>query len=233
MAFDPNLAPARAALPPITASLPPHWVIGDLHGCAASLVALLGRLPRTDRLIFCGDVINRGPTIEAAMEMVWQLVEQGRAVWLMGNHERDLVRLLEQDDWLSRRRLAGLDTYRQLGDQRARFWARRLRRLPLVYWADGWVATHAGFDPHSWEPSLEVRMPFWHSYDGRYGEVIVGHTPGPEVRRINRIRLIDTGACYGGPLTAYCPETGAVVQVRGPLPAAAADPPARCDLVPL
>ena len=30
-----------------------------------------------------------------------------------------------------------------------------------------------------------------------------------------RIVLIDTGACYGGQLTAYCPETGATVQVDG------------------
>ncbi|MFN5194898.1 MAG: metallophosphoesterase [Cyanobacteriota bacterium] len=210
-----------------------HWVIGDLHGCAASLTLLLARIPPGHRLIFCGDVINRGPEIETCMETVWRLVEQGRAVWLMGNHERDLVQLLERDDWISRRRLAAADTYRLLGDHRARIWGRRLRCLPLVHWGAGWVATHAGFDPITWEPSLEIRMAFWQRYDGRYGEVIVGHTPGPEVRHINGIRLIDTGACYGGQLTAYCPETGATLQVPG-APAGIAAPLAdRRDLLPL
>jgi serine/threonine protein phosphatase 1 len=192
-----------------------HWVIGDLHGCAASLIHLLERIPIEHRLIFCGDVINRGPAIEACMETVWRLVTQNRAVWLMGNHERDLLQLLDRNDWLSRQRLTATDTHRQLGEQRTRLWAQRLRRLPLVYWGKGWVATHAGFDPFSWEPSLDVRMAFWQRYDGRYGEVVVGHTPGPEVRCLNGIRLIDTGACYGGQLSAYCPETGALLQVPG------------------
>ena len=30
------------------------------------------------------------------------------------------------------------------------------------------------------------------------------------------IVLIDTGACYGGQLTAYCPETGRTEKVDGP-----------------
>jgi serine/threonine protein phosphatase 1 len=91
----------------------------------------------------------------------------------------------------------------------------RLAQLPEVYWGDGWAATHAGFDPLSWEPQLSIRLPFWENYDGRYGEVVVGHTPGPEVRRIGQIVLIDTGACYGGHLSAYCPETGEVRQTPG------------------
>ena len=54
-----------------------HWVIGDVHGCADSLEQLLERLPAGDRLIFCGDVINRGPAIASTMERIWGLVEQG------------------------------------------------------------------------------------------------------------------------------------------------------------
>jgi serine/threonine protein phosphatase 1 len=49
--------------------------------------------------------------------------------------------------------------------------------------------------------------------------VVVGHTPGPGVRRIGygeSIVLIDTGACYGGQLTAYCPETDRTEKVDGP-----------------
>ena len=55
-----------------------HWVIGDVHGCADALEQLLLRLPAGDRLIFCGDAINRGPGIEASMERIWGLVESGR-----------------------------------------------------------------------------------------------------------------------------------------------------------
>ena len=54
-----------------------------------------------------------------------------------------------------------------------------------------------------------------HAYDGRFGEVVIGHTPGPHVRRLPHIVMVDTGACYGGELSAYCPETREVVAVPG------------------
>jgi len=193
-----------------------HWVIGDVHGCADALQALVERLPSTDLLILCGDVINRGPQIERAMELAWSLVESGRGVWLKGNHELRLTRALRRGSWTAQRDLAGCDTYRQLGDRRCRLWIERLEHLPLAYWGQGWVATHAGFDPDSWQPDLSVRQPFWDRYDGRFGEVIVGHTPAGQVRRrANGILTVDTGACYGGTLTAYCPQTQELTQVEG------------------
>ena len=202
-----------------------HWVIGDVHGCAEALRRLLRVLPAEDRLIFNGDVINRGPQILEAMDLVWSQVRSGRAVWLRGNHEADLVDALNRDDRDTQRALAGCDTYRQLGDRTCRRWQQRLESLPSLYPGRGWIATHAGLDPSTWQPDLRIRKPFWQAYDGRFGEVVVAHTPGHRVRRQGWIVLIDTGACYGGELSAYCPETGAIVQVPGarqPLAAAAA-----------
>ena len=189
-----------------------HWVIGDIHGCADALSALLRCLPAKDRLIFCGDVINRGPQIERAMQLAWTQVMNGRAVWLMGNHEQRFVQQLSVPLADSE---PPSDCMLQLGQQRCLVWANRLKSLPVVHWGDGWVATHAGFDPCSWQPDVNIRLPFWQAYDGRFGEVIVGHTPGAEVRRINKVVLIDTGARFGGKLSAYCPETGDIRSVPG------------------
>jgi serine/threonine protein phosphatase 1 len=192
-----------------------HWVIGDVHGCADALERLVARLPAVDRLVLCGDVINRGPQIRRTMDLAWGLVSSGRAIWLMGNHEADLVAALRQGDWRAHRALAGCDTYRQLGDRHCRMWQERLEQLPRTYAGEGWLATHAGFNPDTWEPDLSIRMPFWQAYDGRFGEVVIGHTPGPQVRRLEQIVMVDTGACYGGELSAYCPETGAIRAVAG------------------
>ncbi|QEY31163.1 serine/threonine protein phosphatase [Synechococcus sp. RSCCF101] len=191
-----------------------HWVIGDVHGCGEALRLLIGLLPREDRLILCGDVINRGPRIPMAMELAWHLVRQGRGVWLMGNHERDLLQGLDGRSTEAVWRLRSSRTYQQLGETHCRAWAPRLAQLPTTYRGDGWMATHAGLEDDD-TVNLSVRAPFWRHYDGRHGDVIIGHTPGPAVRRMGSIVFVDTGACYGGQLSAYCPETGEVRSVPG------------------
>ena len=65
-----------------------HWVIGDVHGCNDALQRLVAVLPTTDHLVFCGDVINRGPNIADCIQRVWNLVSSGRATWQRGNHEQ-------------------------------------------------------------------------------------------------------------------------------------------------
>ncbi|QNG26410.1 metallophosphoesterase [Synechococcus sp. HK01-R] len=196
------------------ASAERHWVIGDVHGCHASLIQLLAVLPTRDHLVLCGDVINRGPGIADTLHLVWELVCNGRATWLRGNHEQNLIEALEQRSSDAHQSLLRIDTYRQLGDGLTRQWLQRLQTLPDHYRGKGWIATHAGFDPQG-RPDLRIREPFWETYDGRFGRVVVGHTPRPSVERRQHIVMIDTGAVYGGRLSAFCPETDAVVQVMG------------------
>ncbi len=52
----------------------------------------------------------------------------------------------------------------------------------------------------------------------------MGHTPGPGLRRLNDIVMVDTAASYGGELSAYCPETRACVSVPGLTPRSRAHP---------
>ena len=191
-----------------------HWVIGDVHGCFRSLETLLAVLPVHDHLIFLGDLINRGDGIEATMNLVWDLVLAGRATWLRGNHEQDLIDALQAGVGADPDQLQRIDTYRLLGERLAREWLPRLERLPFVYEADGWSATHAGFNREG-QPDLSIRNAFWDSYDGRFGRVVIGHTPRLDVERSDRLVMVDTGAIYGGWLTAFCPETDALVQVQG------------------
>ena len=179
-------------------------MIGDVHGCYQPLQQLLGVLPKNDHVVFCGDVINRGPETTSAIKLVWSLVTAGQATWLRGNHEQALLETLQEPA------LNSLNP-----------WLTRLQQLPTVFWGHGWVATHAGFNSNG-HPDLTIREPFWEHYDGSHGLVVIGHTPRPDVERHGRIVMVDTGAVYGGKLSAYCPETGAVVQVEGVQEAAAA-----------
>ncbi len=179
-------------------------MIGDVHGCYQPLQRLLGVLPKNDHVVFCGDVINRGPDSTSTIQLVWSLVTAGQATWLRGNHEQTRLQTIEEPTQSS-----------------PNPWLTRLQNLPTVFWGNGWVATHAGFDANGL-PDLTIRKPFWEHYDGRYGRVVIGHTPRADVERHGQIVMVDTGAVYGGKLSAYCPESEAVVQVEGVREATAA-----------
>ena len=72
------------------------YIIGDIHGCAAALCALLELLkpdPAKDRLILIGDLFDRGPDSFEVFEKVKELADAfaDRFVLLRGNHEDYLL----------------------------------------------------------------------------------------------------------------------------------------------
>lgn len=74
----------------------PLAVIGDIHGEAQALDALLEQLQQRsdtqDRLlVFIGDLCDRGPDSVGVIQRVRQLVEEGRALAILGNHEVNLL----------------------------------------------------------------------------------------------------------------------------------------------
>jgi len=78
-----------------------HDVIGDIHGQADKLVALLRRLGYRERdgawrhpdrqAIFVGDFIDRGPKQVETVELVRAMVDAGSALAVMGNHEFNAI----------------------------------------------------------------------------------------------------------------------------------------------
>jgi hypothetical protein len=78
----------------------PLDIIGDIHGEYDALCNLLGHLgydlhgqhPEGRTLVFVGDFCDRGPDSPAVLDLVEQLVNAGRAVAILGNHEINLMR---------------------------------------------------------------------------------------------------------------------------------------------
>lgn len=72
-------------------------LIGDVHGCAHTLARLLELMGytkvrgvyrhKTRQAIFLGDIVDRGPRIREALHLVRDMVEQGSAQMILGNHE--------------------------------------------------------------------------------------------------------------------------------------------------
>lgn len=84
-------------LPPVEG----YDLIGDVHGCAITLERLLQKLGYRKiqgvyqhakrRVIFLGDILDRGPRIREAMLLVHSMVQKGSAHMVLGNHEHNAI----------------------------------------------------------------------------------------------------------------------------------------------
>ena len=198
------------------------YAIGDVHGALHKLQSLIARCeehagggPR--KYVFLGDYIDRGPNSAAVVRFVADLQAKmpAQVVALMGNHEAMLLAAIDgtmpAEDWLWQ---GGAATLRSYGVAEANELPRDhiewLRALTLTHDDGRRFFVHAGVDPRLPLDAqdefdlLWIREPFL-ADDRDYGRLIVhGHTPlasgVPDLQR-NRLNL-DTGAVFGGPLTA-------------------------------
>jgi serine/threonine protein phosphatase 1 len=147
-------------------------VVGDIHGCAALLDALLSRIDDAApaRLVFVGDYIDRGEDSAGVLARLHALARSDDAVFLKGNHEDMMLRFLDDPGakaagWL---RDGGLQTLASFGigglganpgeasALRARDALARalgpemlawLRGLPLSYVSGNVAVVHAAANP--------------------------------------------------------------------------------------
>ena len=82
----------------------PYDLIGDVHGHLELLRSLGDKLgysykggffehPKGRKLIFVGDLVNRGPDSVGVLEIVRKTWEEGNALLTLGNHEFRLIQL--------------------------------------------------------------------------------------------------------------------------------------------
>jgi polynucleotide kinase-phosphatase len=231
----------------------PFDVIGDVHGCLGELVALLERLgyvvarddqgravdaahPDGRRVIFLGDLVDRGPDTVGVLRLAMGMTGAGHALAVPGNHEQKLVRALDGKKVTVSH---GLETtLAELADESADFraavrqWCYDLVSH-LVLDGGNLVVAHAGLKQayhgrssgrvrafalygdttgETDEYGLPVRYPWATDYRGR-AMVLYGHTPVPEVEWVNNTACLDTGCVFGGHLTALRYPEREIVQV--------------------
>jgi len=216
----------------------PFDIIGDVHGCQAELEALLRLLgyapleggqswrhPGGRRVIFLGDLVDRGPAVPGVLRTAMAMVRSGDALCLPGNHEAKLRRALAGRNvrvshglQQSLEQLAHEPT--ELREEVARF----IDQLVSHYVLDGGrlVVAHAGMkEPLQGRESAAVRafalygettgetdeygLAIRHDWAAEYrgpAAVVYGHTPVPEPEWVNETVCVDTGCVFGGRLTA-------------------------------
>ncbi|QKZ18104.1 polynucleotide kinase-phosphatase [Streptomyces chartreusis] len=210
----------------------PFDIVGDIHGCASELETLLGTLGYRDGVhpdgrtaVFVGDLVDRGPDSPGVLRRVMSMVKSGNALCVPGNHENKYGRYLKGRNVQHTHGLA--ETIEQMETESEEFRAEVrefIDGLVSHYVLDGGklVVCHAGL-PEKYhgrtsgrvrshalygdttgetdEFGLPVRYPWAEDYRGR-AAVVYGHTPVPDATWLNNTICLDTGAVFGGKLTA-------------------------------
>ena len=207
-------------------------VIGDVHGCIDELKALLKKLeysPSKHRLIFVGDLINKGPDSLSVLKLVRGL----DAEVVLGNHEMNFIKQCQRGVKRSEEQKA---LEKQLGPNLDQ-WVEYMSTWPLYIEANDFMVVHGGLvpglHPKDTDPNLTVNLRTWDGvgedinnhnhkawfdlYEG-HKLVLFGHWArlGLMVRRY-AIGL-DTGCVYGRKLTAMILPERRVVQVKAAKP---------------
>ena len=133
-------------------------VVGDVHGhwhALRDLIARLGyddhgRHPQQRRLVFVGDLCDRGPDSPAVVDWVLQRIREGRAWAVMGNHELNLLRQerKEGNDWFWDEHTAHdhkFEPFKRLERAKRQAMLDGLAALPLVLARDDLRVVHAGW----------------------------------------------------------------------------------------
>lgn len=74
---------------------PKIQVIGDIHGDLSKLNEIID--DTADKVIFTGDFIDRGPNSKGVLERVKQLVDTGKAEFVLGNHDLFFLASMDGD----------------------------------------------------------------------------------------------------------------------------------------
>lgn len=193
--------------------------IGDVHGCAHALDALLGAIaPRpSDQLVFLGDLVDQGRDTRDVLDRLLELQQQCQVVLIRGNHEemtfaaRDSEAALRY--WENCGGIATLNSY---------FFGARLQNLPAEHWklldscrdyheTAEFIFTHANYLPDvpmNLQPDYQLR---WALFDPALMRphfsgkpVFVGHTEqhNSEILDLGFAACIDTACWRHGWLTA-------------------------------
>jgi len=106
--------------------------VGDVQGCSDELGELVRRATDTFgdefELWIVGDLVNRGPDNRKPLELIRGLVDAGRAVYVLGNHEINLLHV-----HFGLRELGSNDTFGDvLSATDGAEWVDWLRSRPLV-----------------------------------------------------------------------------------------------------
>jgi serine/threonine protein phosphatase 1 len=199
------------------------FALGDIHGCLGKLEDLISKIrpEKDDIFIFLGDYIDRGYNPKEVIDFLIGFATEVPCIFLRGNHEDMFLEFLEfgtnKTIFFANGGLKTIDSYIRpkpftshakvaycLPEDHRDFYA----SLKWYHEDNDYIYAHAGVKPdipihlQDRRDLIWIRDEFIFSSTGLKKKVIFGHTPfARPLSKPDKIG-IDTGAVYGGTLTA-------------------------------
>lgn len=179
------------------------FVIGDIHGCSKTTQKFVEDVLRpaaSDRLIFVGDYIDRGPDSKGVIDFILNLHHYApfEVIALRGNHEQMLLNAIKNPEemglWLMNHGDTTLasyglqidyddpaETFTDFPKDHYEF----LEQTALYFEGEEYIAVHAGFDFNRADFKEDIHSMLWTremvpDLTKTDGKIIVhGHTPFP------------------------------------------------------
>jgi len=197
------------------------YVIGDVHGCYKTLLALVKKLPKNAKICFVGDLIDRGKD----SSKVLKFIRKNRYDSVLGNHEYFMIEAAPNivkninkiSDYKWTQKAGGIETLKSYS-QKSQILddVEYLKSLPLyieykdIKTKDGryLVVSHSSVE-NKWKykdyekdtkeyKKFQETLLFsrYKNYDNKDIFNIYGHTPTTEAIIKNFRAQIDLGCCY-------------------------------------
>ena len=212
------------------------YVIGDVHGCYHTLLILLNKIPKSSRIIFVGDLCDRGLYTKDVIELV---INNGYES-VLGNHDYFMIEFVpkllnstfsDSEKWWFDKKIGGKKTilsYKRDMEtlQKHIQW---LATLPLYIEIDNFFITHGfGLPYYKKKDTKEAKTGLvnnrindeevWgHEWEKDWQNHpvfnVFGHTPYKQAKLTPKYCCIDTGCVYGGALSALKLGTMEIISV--------------------
>ena len=206
--------------------------IGDVHGCIDELEMLLKKVDyrhARDRLIFVGDLINKGPHSLKVVELVRHL----NAECIKGNHELRFIEYVKNQE----KDRPKWDAIKKEFGENLRDHVAWLDKLPIYIEDPEFIVVHAGLHPEknlqqssdyvlsnirTWDGvGRDLNNPHhaaWYSFYNGEKLVVYGHWAVQGLNIRTHTIGLDSGCVYGKQLSALILPTREIVQVQAKRP---------------
>jgi serine/threonine protein phosphatase 1 len=178
-------------------------IIGDVHGCYKTLMALIKQFPLDQQICFVGDLIDRGNMSKEVLDFV---LDNGYDC-VMGNHEE--MMLMDRNMWFCNGGLKTLESIGQYGNERTvQYYQQRIKSNFPYYKIydkiknkDGrkLFVCHAGLSEENIQKCVDLGLITW-LRDDIYNHPdyfqVIGHSPKRKPLITDYYANIDTGCCF-------------------------------------